>query len=53
MTAALLDNFDASTNCKDVTCLYNETNWWLERMIDSEDPLDAVEVLPANRDTFL
>ncbi|MBK8977516.1 MAG: radical SAM protein [Planctomycetes bacterium] len=53
MVKALLDNFDARENCKDVTCLYNETNWWLERLIESGEDLDAVPTLPHNRDTFL
>ena len=53
MTAALLDNFDASDNCKDVTCLYNDTNWWLERLIESGEDLDAIEVLPDRGDSFL
>ena len=53
MTAALLDNFDASDNCKDVTCLYNSTIWWLEKLIEDGSDLDAVEVLPDRRDTFL
>lgn len=34
--AQLLDGFDASHECREVTCLYNEVNWWLDRMI--EDP---------------
>lgn len=53
MTKALLDNFDASENCKDVTCLYNGTNWWLEQLIESDTPLDRIEVLSDRRDTFL
>ena len=51
-TAALLDNFDASDRCRNVTCLYNSTNWWLERLIDSEDVLEEL-TLPDRRDTFL
>lgn len=39
--AALLDRFDASRECREVTCLYNGVNWWLEKMID--DPREAVE----------
>ena len=30
------DRFDASRECKEVTCLYNGVNWWLEKLI--EDP---------------
>ncbi|MGE3881402.1 MAG: radical SAM protein [Planctomycetota bacterium] len=53
MTRGLLDNFDASKNCAQVTCLYNQTNWWLERLIESEDDLDAIAMTPDRRDTFL
>ena len=39
--AELLDRFDASAECAEVTCLYNGVNWWLEKMI--EDPREDVE----------
>jgi hypothetical protein len=29
-TAASLDRFDASVECREVTCLYHDANWWLE-----------------------
>ncbi|MHC4515563.1 MAG: radical SAM protein, partial [Planctomycetota bacterium] len=35
-TKGLLDNFDASHNCQEVTCLYNKTNWWMEQLIDAD-----------------
>ena len=38
----ILDRFDASHECREVTCLYNGVNWWLEKMI--EDPRDDVEL---------
>ena len=51
--AALLDRFDASTECREVTCLYNGVNWWLEKMI--EDPREDVELLAGDErlDHFL
>ncbi len=52
-TAALLDNFDASDNCKEVTCLYNKTNWWLEQLCESDEDLASLEVQFDERDTFL
>jgi MoaA/NifB/PqqE/SkfB family radical SAM enzyme len=52
-TAALLDRFDASHNCAQVTCLYNGTNWWLDELCESDAPLDGVERSPDRRDTFL
>ena len=35
-TQGCLDRFDASTSCREVTCLYHDVNWWIERAI--EDP---------------
>ena len=52
-TEVLLDHFDASDRCSNVTCIYNQTNWWFEELIESGTDLDAIEVLPDTRDTFL
>ena len=51
--ATLLERFDASQECREVTCLYNGVNWWLEKMI--EDPREDVEILPGDErlDHFL
>ena len=49
--AGLLDDFDASHECKEVTCLYNDVNWWLEGLI--EDPGRTLEVGEESRDHFL
>ena len=52
--AGLLNEFDASHECAQVTCLYNRVNWWIESMI--EDPREALAVLEAgaeNQDYFL
>ncbi|RKY19571.1 MAG: hypothetical protein DRQ55_10290 [Planctomycetota bacterium] len=48
--AQLLDNFDASHECREVTCLYNKVNWWLEEAIESGE---AIEPAPENADYFL
>ena len=49
----LMDRFDASRECREVTCLYNGVNWWLEKMI--EDPRDEIEIEPGDErfDFFL
>ncbi len=39
--AQILDEFDASHECQNVTCLYNGVNWWLEKMI--EDPREDAD----------
>jgi hypothetical protein len=51
--ASLLERFDASEACREVTCLYNGVNWWLEKMI--EDPRGDVEQPPGDErlDHFL
>ncbi|MEM7413141.1 MAG: radical SAM protein [Myxococcota bacterium] len=51
--ADLMDDFDASHECREVTCLYNGVNWWLEKMI--EDPRDEIEIEPGDErlDFFL
>jgi len=35
--AGILDRFDASVECREVTCLYHSTNWWLEGLIAGAD----------------
>jgi len=51
--ARILDTFDASNECAQVTCLYNGVNWWLEKMI--EDPRGDAEIEPGEErgDYFL
>ena len=51
--AGILDRFDASSECAEVTCLYNGVNWWLEKLID--EPGDEVELEPGEErgDFFL
>jgi organic radical activating enzyme len=49
----LMDRFDASVECREVTCLYNGVNWWIEKMI--EDPREQIEIEPGDErhDFFL
>jgi wyosine [tRNA(Phe)-imidazoG37] synthetase (radical SAM superfamily) len=35
-TEGILETFDASTECREVTCLYNGVNWWIEKAIRGE-----------------
>jgi wyosine [tRNA(Phe)-imidazoG37] synthetase (radical SAM superfamily) len=49
----ILDDFDASTECREVTCLYNGVNWWLEKLIaDPHIDLEA-EIGDERLDYFL
>ncbi len=52
-TARLLETFDASHECREVTCLYNSTNWWLEEMIEASAALPVAGPSPEQRDWFL
>ena len=38
-TANLVKNFNATTSCEKVTCLYNDVNWWIERLIQNPEQL--------------
>jgi hypothetical protein len=35
-----IERFDAAAECRDVTCIYSEANWWLEALVESGQPLD-------------
>jgi len=51
-TAEILERFDAAEECKRVTCLYHDTNWWIEQAIASPDGLHDGPVTGAE-DYFL
>jgi wyosine [tRNA(Phe)-imidazoG37] synthetase (radical SAM superfamily) len=38
-TADLVKNFNATVTCEKVTCLYNDVNWWIEKLIANPDEL--------------
>jgi hypothetical protein len=49
----ILDRFDASYECREVTCLYNRVNWWLEKLI-GDPTIDLYAEISAERlDFFL
>ncbi|MEM1113551.1 MAG: radical SAM protein [Pseudomonadota bacterium] len=39
VTADLIRNFNATTECEKVTCLYNDVNWWIEKLIQNPEEL--------------
>ncbi|UCE84594.1 MAG: radical SAM protein [Deltaproteobacteria bacterium] len=49
----LMDDFDASHECREVTCLYNGVNWWLEKMIEDPRGDAALERSDERLDLFL
>lgn len=49
--AGILDTFDASVECREVTCLYHDTNWWIERAIQSgQDPATLEDLTTVSGD---
>lgn len=43
VTADLVKNFNATVTCEKVTCLYNDVNWWIEKLIANPDQLARLE----------
>lgn len=53
-TADLIRTFDATRECREVTCLYNHANWWMEDLIEHPEKLDSLEIADStNPDYFL
>jgi sulfatase maturation enzyme AslB (radical SAM superfamily) len=52
-TQRMLDGFDASHECAQVTCLYHATNWWVEELVASSAPLPADAPAAESGDWFL
>jgi hypothetical protein len=49
----LIQNFNASEECKEVTCLYNHVNWFIEDLIENPEKLDRLPSSPDRKDYFL
>jgi sulfatase maturation enzyme AslB (radical SAM superfamily) len=49
----LMDRFDASRECQEVTCLYNGVNWWLEKLVHDPSADLALEPSEERGDFFL
>jgi len=52
-TAALIGRFDASHECRQVTCLYNSANWFIEDLIRNPDRLESLRPTEERHDYFL
>jgi hypothetical protein len=50
-TSSILGRFDASKECREITCLYHGANWWIERTI--EDGASPIGPAPESMDWFL
>ena len=49
----ILDRFDASHECREVTCLYNDVNWWLDGLIHDAEADGELDAGPERLDYFL
>lgn len=52
-TLKMITTFDATEQCKEVTCLYNHVNWYIEDLVRHPEKLDAVKAGEERNDTFL
>ncbi|MBT8123593.1 MAG: radical SAM protein [Gammaproteobacteria bacterium] len=52
-TLRLIEAFDATEECKDVTCLYNHANWFIEDLVNHPEKLDSLDSSFDRGDFFL
>ena len=52
-TLRLIEAFDATEECKEVTCLYNHANWFIEDLIRNPEKLDHLKTSEERQDYFL
>ncbi len=45
--------FDAAHECREVTCLYNSTNWWIQDLIDHPEKLETLQATSDRTDYYL
>ena len=50
---AILDRFDASHACREITCFYNLANWWIEKAVRGEIAPSEFKELEERGDYFL
>lgn len=52
-TLSVIQSFDASQRCRQVTCLYNRANWYIEELIEEPDILSHLGTGDDRLDLFL
>lgn len=52
-TLRLIESFNAKDECKEVTCLYNHVNWFVEDLIQHPEKLEALQPSQEREDFFL
>jgi wyosine [tRNA(Phe)-imidazoG37] synthetase (radical SAM superfamily) len=51
-TVKLIDSFNATDECKEVTCLYNHVNWFIEDLIHNPAKMDELKETEERDDFF-
>jgi wyosine [tRNA(Phe)-imidazoG37] synthetase (radical SAM superfamily) len=51
-TLRVVDSFDASTECREVTCLYNHANWFIEDLVQHPEKILQLNATPDRNDYF-
>ncbi len=49
----IIEDFNASERCRNVTCIYNSTNWMIESLIEDPHRLDDLPEMVDGSDFFL
>jgi hypothetical protein len=52
-TLERIESFDAAEQCREVTCLYNHANWFLEDLVRHPEKLDGLAPTAERGDYFL
>ena len=52
-TLRLIEAFDASFECRNVTCLYNHANWFIEDLIRNPEKIEELTASEERNDYFL
>ncbi len=52
-TLRLIEAFDATAECKEVTCLYNHANWFIEDLVRNPEKLESLAAGEDRQDYFL
>lgn len=52
-TLELIETFNAHEECKEVTCLYNHVNWFIEDLIRNPEKLERLQPSQEREDWFL
>jgi hypothetical protein len=52
-TLRTIESFDAAARCREVTCLYNHANWFIEDLIEDPHGLEELRAGDERFDVFL